>query len=143
MTKFFEELEILKSAYDAKLANESKDAIKDKFKTCFNNNPRLESIIWTQYTMYFNDGEPTYFNVYEFDVFVKDAPDDEYSSDEYHYGETSWQLSKLGDPEINKLLKDVGELQNLSQDVYKKVFDDHVMIKATREGFEVSEFNHD
>lgn len=70
MGKLFTELKEMKSAYDRKLKEEGEAAVKDAFKDVFDKFPEIRSIMWTQYTPYFNDGDQCYFSVREFDVNV-------------------------------------------------------------------------
>lgn len=71
MGKLFDELKALKSQYDRKLQEEGEAAVKDAFKDLFVTYPEVESVYWNQYTPYFNDGDPCYFRVHEFDVSLK------------------------------------------------------------------------
>lgn len=68
MGKLFEELKTMKEAYDRKLQHEGEAAVKDAFKDVFDKFPEISSIVWAQYTAYFNDGDPCYFSVHDFDV---------------------------------------------------------------------------
>jgi hypothetical protein len=79
MGKLFDELFALKKAYDEKLANEGEDALKEAFKELFDKHPRLESVTWVQYTPYFNDGDPCYFSVHDFDASISEPEETETS----------------------------------------------------------------
>lgn len=68
MGKLFDELKAMKEAYDRKLQHEGQAAVKDAFKDFFDKYPEVRSIVWTEYTPYFCDGDPCYFEVNEFDV---------------------------------------------------------------------------
>lgn len=48
------------------LREEAKVAIKEEFKNFFAKHPQVESIVWTQYAPYFNDGDACVFRVHEF-----------------------------------------------------------------------------
>ena len=119
MAKLFDELKALKEAYDKKLNEEGENAIKELFKELFEKHPQLESVSWRQYTPYFNDGDPCYFRVGEFEPEF-DGDEDEASNDAVY---------ELAD--------------ELPEEVLESVFGDHVKITATRDGFEVTEYEHD
>lgn len=151
MGKLFDELAALKEAYDTKLEEEGEAALKEAFKEIFDKHPRLESIIWVQFTPYFNDGDPCYFSVHDFDVTVsapegssEEDEDDELYDEDYSYGDRIYQLQKSEDEELKKIAEAVGELNgNIPEDVLEHVFGDHAKITATREGFDIHEFDHD
>jgi len=68
MGKLFDELKQMKAEYDRKLRQEGEAAVKDAFKDIFDKYPEVRSIVWAQYTPYFNDGDACYFGVHDFDV---------------------------------------------------------------------------
>jgi hypothetical protein len=68
MGKLFNELKEMKAAYDRKLQQEGEAAVKDAFKDLFDKFPEVRSVVWCQYTPYFNDGDTCTFGVHEFDV---------------------------------------------------------------------------
>ncbi len=143
MSKLFDELRDLKKAYDKKLKDEGEAALKDAFKEVFDSHPRLRSVVWSQYTPYFNDGDPCYFSVHEFDVRVEGIEDEE-DDDYYGYGETLYSLRKSKDAEVVALAEAVKKLAHeLPDDVLESVFGDHCKVVATREGFKVTEYEHD
>lgn len=157
MAKLFDELTALKEAYDKKLEEEGEAALKEAFKELFDKHPRLASVEWVQYTPYFNDGDPCYFSVHDFDATLQvpegseedededeDSEDDELYDDSYSYGDKLYTMSKSEDEEVKKIAEDVGELNsNIPDDVLEHVFGDHARIIATREGFDVDEYSHD
>jgi hypothetical protein len=151
MGKLFDELFALKKAYDDKLEEGGEDALKEAFKELFDKHPRLESVIWAQYTPYFNDGDPCYFGVHDFDPVVSEAEDadedeeeEEYGDTDYSYGERTYALKKSGDKELEAIAEAVSDLNgDIPDDVLEHVFGDHCKIIATREGFEVREYSHD
>ena len=111
--------------------------------------PRVQHVVWTQHTPYFNDGEPCEFSV---DCFGAVLEGIDYS-DVCRWGEsdpthaypdeltTSYSLSE-DDP-----LK--GKLQTLErtggpfEDVYLELFGDHARIIASRDKFIVEYYEHD
>lgn len=160
MSKLFDELTDLKQQYDDKLENEGEDAVKELFKEFFEANPRAESVTWTQYTPYFNDGDACTFSVYDMTVTIGEAEEssndevllteddmdgeDEDEDDEEYVDEwDSYGLSKSEDPEMQKLGEALGVLEGIPEDVLEYVFGDHARIVATISGFEVEEQDHD
>jgi hypothetical protein len=181
MGKLFDELKEMKAAYDRKLQDEGQAAVKDAFKDLFDKFTEIRSVVWSQYTPYFNDGDTCTFSVHEFDVNIgtdedlqkqidekklamKAAADaGEYKSaqkirdevedlmgrlggddDDYGYGESLYALARSKDPRENDIADAVRFLQReLPDDVLESVFGDHVRIVATRQGFKVTEQDHD
>jgi len=144
MSKLFDELTALKEAYDTKLEEEGEDAVKELFKELFDKHPQLQSVTWRQYTPYFNDGDPCYFRVGEFETDFDGEEADEDEDEEVD--ETTGPLDIVTEEVIDydAINEAVGELEGLlPEDVLEYVFGDHVTITATREGFEVSEYEHD
>ena len=99
MSKLFKELMDLKKSYDDKLRQGGAEALKESFKELFEAHPRLRSVVWAQYTPYFNDGDPCYFRVGEFDVHVEGVPNEEYGDEDHTYchGESLYSLRKSKD----------------------------------------------
>lgn len=160
MAKLFDELTALKEAYDKKLSEEGEDAVKELFKEFFDKHPEVDNVHWTQYTPYFNDGDPCYFSVHEFYLALgeveeeesegeedeeSEESDEDEDEDDYDYDEEydSWGLSQSDNPKLKQIGEDLGTLQEIPDDVLEHVFGDHVRITATREGFDVDEYSHD
>jgi predicted SnoaL-like aldol condensation-catalyzing enzyme len=150
VSKLFDELTDLKQQYDDKLTNEGEDAVKELFKEFFDANPQAESVTWTQYTPYFNDGDTCTFRVHEMSVTINEVEEtsddgivDESDEDEDEDEWDSYQLSKSEDPEMKKLGEALDVLNDIPEDVLEHVFGDHCRIVATRESFDVDEYDHD
>src|SRR6267154_5517989 len=78
-----------------KFVEKSKNAMRTAFKEFFDSNPDIDKITWTQYTPYFNDGDPCVFGVQEMyftlakdevDISELDYPDEEYRC----YSDSFW-----------------------------------------------------
>lgn len=145
MSKLFDELTALKEAYDTKLAEEGEEAVKELFKELFDKHPQLVSVTWRQYTPYFNDGDPCYFRVGEFETnFDEDEYDDEDEDEEEAVEEETTEEVVEESVDYDAINEAVGELEGLlPEDVLEHVFGDHVTITATREGFDITEYDHD
>lgn len=148
MSKLFDELFALKKAYDTKLEEEGEAAVKEVFKEFFEAHSNVESVYWTQYTPYFNDGDPCYFSVHDFhlelaEAETEDEDDEDEDEDNTDYEMSAWYLSRKEDPELKKLGEDLGTLSDIPDDVLESVFGDHCKVIATRDGFNVKEYSHD
>jgi len=132
--------------------NKAQELFKSVVKGFFVLNPTINSIIWTQYAPYFNDGEECVFNVHEPSFSNAIDPDDiadVYPGDCYEgdkediFAITSYDLPKDGiDTESIKFMENI--IQNVEMyDVMKTMFGPHSKVVATREGFDVSEYDHE
>lgn len=154
----------LQSAFD-KLLDEQRELqkkfqataqalFKETTKEFFDKNPNVTAIVWTQYTPYFNDGDTCEFSVN--DATFTNAPDPEnvrwgdYDGDEEVAADGSeiFAWESWGDaPEgLNvEMCKAFGRMIGSSEmeDVMKAMFGDHVKVVATREGFDVDDYDHD
>ena len=154
----------LQTAFD-KLLNEQRE-LQKKFQTTaqalfkettkefFDKNPNVTGIVWTQYTPYFNDGDTCEFGVN--DATFTNAPDPEnirwgeYEGDEETAADGSEIFTWEGWGEAPRDL-DQGMCNAFSrmicssemEDVMKAMFGDHVKVVATREGFDVDDYDHD
>ena len=105
------------------------------FREIFEKNPGLESIRWTQYTPYFNDGEECVFRVH------LSYPDFRYRSEE-DFDEEGYSEDSSRRERNRSIAKELGKLSNYPEP-FRAIFGDHVRVTATREGFEVTEYSHD
>lgn len=145
-----------------KFKKEGENILKKMFVRFFNENPLVTKVMWTQYTPYFNDGEPCYFGVNEPEVKVdlnkaseamKKVFTTNYAncSDDYQYGDATavnaygadksefTQEEKDIETSFNNTIGGVFELT----DVLQNTFGDHVLVVATRNGFTFSNYDHD
>ena len=140
--------------------------LKTEFKkiisTLFEQNPKLNAIVWTQYTPYFRDGDPCVFSVEEvsFTNATGDGLNDinwgEYDGKNkdvacltsYFNPKNKWETdaNRVFATEIDfescKKLTNLMESNEMS-DVMLATFGDHVKVVATREGFDIQEYDHD
>ncbi len=159
MTKF----EQLQSRFDAlineqkalrtKFQSEAQTMFKESLKDFFELNPGVNAIRWTQYTPYFNDGDPCIFHVN--DVYFTNAKDeqlDEVSTwGEYEGDDESvwaeWHVTYLSGKEgVNAKSCDfiagiIGSSE--MEDIMEQMFGDHVCVTVTRNGIDIDEYEHD
>jgi len=103
----------------------------------FEANPKLKSFAWTQYTPYFNDGDPTYFSVHSDYPYINDLDTDDYDDVETEaVGLTSKERDELRD-------KVADFLNNWNQDDMEAFFGDHAKITVTKNKIEVDSYYHD
>lgn len=136
----------------AEFVEKSKNAMRSAFNEFFASNPDIDQITWTQYTPYFNDGDPCIFRVNdmtftlakdEVDLSEISYPDD----DEKCYGAFFWDDGgKRIDPipGYRKLFdKFVRQVSVLPDEIFMNSFGDHVSVIANKDGFDVQEYDHD
>lgn len=136
--------------------------MKEEFKTVFEKAsstffqlvPEVKSIIWTQYTPYFNDGDTCYFSVHEFSFsnFIPDSPIgyfyDSYQDDD-NCEDNSWSYSSWGmkksslSAEKIELCNSFESLINANEEFMQEILGDHVLVHVTANGVEVSDYDHD
>ena len=123
-------------------------------KEFFKLNPKVTGIVWNQYTPYFNDGDTCEFSVNE--PSFTNAPDPEsvkwgeYDGDEETaedgseivvydgWGTMPAIFDKVSCDSFSRMIQ-----SSEMEDVMKAMFGDHVTVVATREGFEVNDYDHD
>ena|ERR1700761_976928 len=138
----YESLKDLKSKMDAakaELAEKGKDAVKVAFKEFFDAHPEVLALRWKQYTPYFNDGEPCEFSVGSWSIktHTTEGSEDEYGEEGFA-GEYDRAIVS------EAMRKEVQELFNLAGDETMEIaFGDHADVTATRNGFDVEEYEHD
>lgn len=150
-----------------KFQEQAQTLFKDITKEFFAKNPGITGVVWTQYTPYFNDGDTCEFRVN--DATFTNAPIDELDevrwgeyegetenvwaceniayvleSDRDYYKSTRDMILAAGgvDAESCKLFNNAicsGEMEEVMQ----AMFGDHVKVIATRDGFEVNDYDHD
>lgn len=115
--------------------------------------PNVHSVKWTQYTPYFNDGEPCIFRVNEVGVRLDPAPvDAEEDYDEYldSYEMVKYPNGYRGEPvpipgceSVWPVVTELNEALPHLEDFLEESFGDHATVVATQAGFEVEFYEHD
>lgn len=144
------EMQTLRDTYQKR----GQEIFKLAFREFFAANPEVNVIGWRQYTPYFNDGEACVFNCYAEYAFVSNAKDyeniryGEYEGDEENiwvddgdYGDYNQELIPVHVASNTAALRKL--LSKIDDDVFLDMFGDHVQVFATREGFDVQEYEHD
>lgn len=164
----FDDLIAEQQALRAKFQTEAQAMFKDTMKEFFDKNPGITALKWTQYTPYFNDGDTCEFRVN--DVYFTNAPADELDNisawGEYEGEDDSVWVThnivyvlnsgrKYYEDEVAKILAaggvDVDSCNLIDkmiqssemEEIMKEMFGDHVAVTATRDGFDVNDYEHD
>lgn len=134
------------------------EAVGEILKEIFDHDQRLVTIVWTQYTPYFNDGDECIFSI---DVphmgYVKEGVDpetideDELAefADNYYEGTDNIELfegfyhTEQMLPSTVKKMKDFYSLIQEIDEFIKETLGDHVKVIATRNGVTTEEYDHD
>lgn len=105
--------------------------------------PEIDTISWTQYTPYFNDGDTCTFHRHE-DLSLNgesvwDLPEDIYT----HEVNRKKEKRKANKLEIAlEKLKDI--LNSIPEECYEDMFGDHCEVEITKDGkINVNEYEHD
>lgn len=132
-------------------------ALREAFSEFFDANPTIDSIYWTQYAPYFNDGDECFFGVHEMYAVLKDYKvaegEDEVDEDDYMEDRPDAfdSSGKYGNDEFNtKYQKEISgfkaftkAINKLPDDIFELTFGNHVEVTATEKGFNVEEYEHD
>lgn len=126
--------------------------LSSKFKDAFDKHPELEAVVWAQYAPYFNDGEPCVFNVHELcfklneegQIAMGSALSEvvEFDIDNIDYWESD--ISRLSNSQpISITQGDLNEFAQTFESLFEAAFGADSAICVTREGFHISEYEHD
>lgn len=140
----FEEIVSLQKSLEDKLKTFGKEAFDQAFSKFFADNPKVDGIVWTQYTPYFNDGDTCTFGVHEPYLFsASAAAENEESVEDYMHEHA---ISSYGNNNpLEGAYKEFGTIwQQIPEAIFLAVFGDHVKVTLNRDGTsEVEEYEHD
>lgn len=125
------------------IAAKAKTAVGALFKAFFTAHPEIGALKWTQYTPYFNDGEPCEFSVHsDFDVLLgkyvaSEGDSDEGDDEEANEFIDNWSVK---DKKVAAAINSLGRA--VDEDIFLEAFGDHAQVIATPEGFHVTEYDH-
>ncbi len=114
------------------------EKVKEFFKQFFEENPNIKHITWSQYTPYWNDGSSTEFETNFYDIFKGGPINDEYEEDDEEYVHVKLTKKEKKLEEETQVF-----LSSIPDKVFEHMFNDHVIVKATAEGFDVQQYEHD
>jgi hypothetical protein len=136
----------------------SSGIFEDFYKYIFEKYPTLESFGWTQYTPYFNDGDTCIFSVNTDYISVNDEYVDEskWSSEVnvLNWGNWNRELKVYEgrvdepnpnyDPVLTAASNEITNfLGNFDNEFYLSKFGDHAEITVTKNGVDISDYDHD
>lgn len=167
ITASFDELVASFEAQTKAFQTQAQEAFKSISKNLFDLCPELTVVKWTQYTPYFNDGDECTFRVNS--ATFSNAPDPENVSTYGEYEGEHYVYEEGEDPEEDQVrvwlygedcygdcdhdmpreyAKPFKAFERMLQDdsfegVLKAMFGNHVKVSITRNGIDVSEYDHD
>ena len=130
----------------------------DLTKTIFEENPKVKSFGWNQYTPYFLDGDTCTFSVNTDYIYINGESVDEsdwisetkitnwgtWNREKKQYEGRTEVINLDYDPELSKSSDEIREfLRNFDEDFFLSQFGDHAEITITAEGVSVDEYEHD
>jgi len=139
LERLAKEIEDMKTAYQEKARSALSDVV---FPDFFKAHPEIKVIYWTQYTPYFNDGEPCVFSVGE--VCISDDVEVEDYYESFLDGKYLWDLK--GKDDLKKDFELVASFIEKNEELMQELYDDHCVVKIFNETpvrTEVEEYDHD
>lgn len=118
-------------------------------KPIFEKSKVIESISWTQYTPYFNDGDTCVFSANIDYLDINNIDDFEWDEcpiwREKDYSQESPYLNPNYDPSEGAVVAEFKEvLRLISDEFYLELFGDHVRVTVNKNGtVDVEEYDHD
>lgn len=172
MFEGLDELKKAKAEYDAVMKKKGEKVVRASIKEFFTIHPEVKALRWTQYTPYFNDGEPCIFGYSGCDVKLADSePDAIYACPNHeeimtaspvkcgkpNCGETTVKLEPdqdnddgwfddYSDAIKGSLKTDLRKFNSYMvdcEDALLIAFGDHARITATQKDITIDEYEHD
>lgn len=147
MSKTFEvaTFKLEMEAFAKEIRQKGEDLLKQGFKSFLDKYPYVGSVSWTQYTIYFNDGDVCPFYINDFQLSIRPQEGEGYSQNKDDEFEIDMYGSDQEDCEYvtQECFDDLTSLEEGCkeiEDTVKLIFGDHVQITATREGFEIESY---
>lgn len=138
----FEDLTSELKELKTRMVERGKEVFKDEAAKIFENDSALESFSWTQYTPYFNDGEPCEFSVHDYltITFSDDIQVEDWSASEWsrNYYKDKYSVEALDTADAAHEL-----VTSIPEEVMEDLFGDHVKVTVYRDKIEVDEYDHD
>ncbi len=148
------------NAIKERMQNEGQEAFESYFKKFLEENEQIHGITFTAYTPYFNDGETCVYRLGEVRFKLTHQalldlnyprPNDKYAKPEQLEDMEDWEYCgtveyydiKDISSELSAKMKKVSEDVESAEELIELVFGDHVELFITRDGVEVSEYEHD
>lgn len=144
-----EELNALKEEYTKVFRKEFHNIIKSFFEEV----PEVQAIIWSQYTPYFNDGDPCVFGIGDifyvtknFDIEDRKSPyyyvDDEYGCIRTYAWCADEASEFISDEKYNRV-KEFTKIITDNEDLMEELYGDPAAVYITKDSVIVDEYEHD
>lgn len=135
MTNAFDKLAEARAAYKAECKKVGKFAITELFADFFRQFPEVKALAWSQYTPHFNDGDPCTFRVNDIGrIWFSGEDADEDGVDSYDDAVTD---------AVRKVLRKIDYVLSHNEDALAEMFGDGYLVKVSRDGLEIEEYDHD
>jgi hypothetical protein len=147
----YDELQAKIDALQEEIRGETQKMIASVFEEFFTSNPKAHAVAWVQFTPYWNDGDSTYFRVGEPHLYFSDEAIDDLGFEEGEEDQSVEDIVSTYDDvtedEVERAFNEFDELSKVIrsiEDAYMEmIFDDHVSVVYTREGFTTEEHSHE
>lgn len=126
------------------LRKEAAEQVKPLLSEFIKANPQVKAVKWTQYTPYFNDGDPCTFSIHEPEFYFEggDLDGDGYSA--WCFGHADYRPSyDVCSAATAEACKSVAKALEGIEEALEECFGDHVKVIVTAEGVSVDEYDHD
>jgi len=140
----FAEIERTKQKYEAAVKAIGREGVQKLLAPLFERYQNVDAVKWTQYTPYFNDGEPCEFDANgdyaevrfkaeDGDVLTKESQEQDFESD--------WENREK--PARYEAIKAIRTALKINNAVMLAAFGDHVEVTVDRAGVTVDEYEHE
>lgn len=169
LDKLIDEYNEKKRELQKLVGEKGKDLLQKEFDFFFEEYPEVEKIEWTQYTPYFNDGDPCVFRVGELAFTLKNDENtsayigegsilrlgsyiesaaqrgEKWALDDQKIYETNCKLvgGKERLEEIYNKEREISEMIDSLEEWLEVIYGDHVQITVTKNGTDIEEYEHD
>lgn len=154
-SSLFDQINEKKAELDRIIKEFGQQAVKEYLQGFWEKNPSISGLRWSQYTPYFNDGDPCVFRVNDVRFRFEDTPEDGGDYEDGYEDLWSYKYSRFRDTpreDRDVVLEQIPEfvaartlnsIWSNNEMTMLSVFGDHVQITADRNKIEVDEYNHD
>lgn len=120
------------------------------FKPLFDKSEKIQSVGWTQYTPYFNDGDECTFSANTDDLIINAEAEYKMNSKDDFFNKEIWGSggTKINPNYVESEGKIIEEFQSILSEIpeefYKELFGDHITVIIERSGnIKTVEYEHD
>ena len=152
LTEMRDKMHQMKKEYEEVIQNFGKDMFNSSAKELFENNPKLTSFAWSQYTPYFNDGDACTFSVNRDCLTINRSDEfldwwgmDRWKDPEYGYTPDPKDYNLDSVDELISIITGIQKVLDLFEDDdLEMMFGDHAEITIFRDGqIDIDSYDHD